>query len=91
VLGRTFQAVPFGATDGRPTRVFFMICCGDDRIHLHTLARLCLIAQKTDVIAQLHDVATASEAYEAMVAAEKGVLPAAEESAAAVRPKSRQS
>jgi mannitol/fructose-specific phosphotransferase system IIA component (Ntr-type) len=91
VLGRTIQAVPFGAPDGRPTQVFFMICCGDDRIHLHTLARLCLIAQKTEVIAQLFDAADAGVAYEALVAAEKAVLPAPEESAGAGQPKSGQS
>ena len=90
VLGRTIQAVPFGAPDGRPTQVFFLICCEDDRIHLHTLARLCLIAQKTDVIAQLFDAADANAAYEALVAAEKLVLPPPETAAATKRPKSRQ-
>ena len=80
VLGRTIQAVPFGAPDGRSTRLFFMICCEDDRIHLHTLARLCLLAQKTDVIAQLFEVSDAPAAHEAMVAAEKSVLPATTES-----------
>ena len=74
VLGRTIQSVPFGALDGRPTRVFFLICCGDERIHLHTLARLCLIAQRTDSMAQLYDAADASEAFELLVTAESSVL-----------------
>ena len=89
VLGRTIQAVPFGAEDGRPTQVFFMICCEDDRIHLHTLARLCLIAQKTDVMAQLFEASDARTAYEELVAAEKFVLPAPAESAKALAMSSR--
>lgn len=75
VLGRTIQPVPFGAPDGRPTRLFYLICCEDDRIHLHTLARLCLMAQKTDVVERLRDASDADEAYQVLVAAEAAVLP----------------
>jgi nitrogen PTS system EIIA component len=75
VLGRTIQAIPFGAPDGRPTRLFFLICCQDDRIHLHTLARLCVIAMKTDVLLQLDQVADSNSAYDALVTAEQAVLP----------------
>jgi excisionase family DNA binding protein len=75
VLGRTIQTVPFGAPDGGSTRLFFLICCQDDRIHLHTLARLCLIAMKTDILGQLYDAPDADTAYDALVAAEQAVLP----------------
>lgn len=75
VLGRTIQSIPFGAPDGASTRLFFLICCQDDRIHLHTLARLCLIASKTDILAQLYEVADATAAYDALLAAELAVLP----------------
>lgn len=75
VLGRTVQAVPFGSPDGRATQVFFLICCEDDRIHLHTLARLCVLAMKTDVIDQLFAAEDATTAYDALVAAERSVLP----------------
>lgn len=76
VLGRTIQSIPFGAPDGRATQLFFLICCQDDRIHLHTLARLCLLALKTNVIAQLAAAPDPADAYEALVAAEQAVLPA---------------
>jgi PTS system nitrogen regulatory IIA component len=76
VLGRTIQGVPFSAPDGRPTRLFFLICCQDDRIHLHTLARLCMIAMKTDVVSELMNVDTPQAAFDALVNAEKLVLPA---------------
>lgn len=79
VLGRTIQPVPFGAPDGRPTQLFFLICCEDDRIHLHTLARLCLIAQKTDAIDRLRAAETPDGAYDALVAAEVSVLPSGDQ------------
>jgi excisionase family DNA binding protein len=75
VLGRTIQAIPFGAPDGRSSQVFFLICCQDDRIHLHTLARLCLLAMKTNVVTQLFEAADAASAYDALLAAELAVLP----------------
>jgi PTS system nitrogen regulatory IIA component len=74
VLGRTIQDIPFGAPDGRPTRLFFLVCCQDERIHLHTLARLCLIAQRTDAICQLWEAPDADSAYELVVAAEQTAL-----------------
>jgi mannitol/fructose-specific phosphotransferase system IIA component (Ntr-type)/predicted DNA-binding transcriptional regulator AlpA len=75
VLGRTLEAIPFGAPDGRPTQLFFLICCQDDRIHLHTLARLCLLAHNTGVIAQLLAAPNAAAAYDALVQAECAALP----------------
>jgi nitrogen PTS system EIIA component len=79
VFGRTIQPVPFGAPDGRPTRLFFLICCEDDRIHLHALARLCLMAMKTDLVSSLLNVGTADAAYETFVGAETLVLPRGDE------------
>jgi PTS system nitrogen regulatory IIA component len=75
VLGRTVQPVPFGAPDGRATQLFFLVCCEDDRIHLHTLARLALLALNTKIVSQLFEAPDAPEAYEALVAAELTVLP----------------
>lgn len=79
VLGRTIQAVPFGAPDGRPTRLFFLLCCQDERIHLHTLARLCMLAMNTSVISQLWETEDGQSAYDVLVAAEKSVLPSSPE------------
>ena len=78
VLGRTIQPIPFGAPDGRATQLFFLVCCQDDRIHLHTLARLCLLARETDVITRLAAAADPAGAYDALLAAELTVLPAPE-------------
>jgi excisionase family DNA binding protein len=37
---RAAHPVPFGAEDGQPTRLFFLIAAIDDRAHLYALARL---------------------------------------------------
>jgi len=74
VLGRTIQEIPFGAPDGLPTRLFFLICCQDDRIHLHTLARLCLMAQKTDLITELLQAPDADAMHACLLAGEQEAL-----------------
>jgi PTS system nitrogen regulatory IIA component len=73
-LGRTIQQIPFGAPDGQPTNLFFLIGCPDDRMHLHTLARLCLMAQKTDLLVDLRQAVDAGAMCEAILAAERAVL-----------------
>jgi excisionase family DNA binding protein len=74
VVGRPVQEIHFGAPDGQPTRLFFLIGCQDDRLHLHTLARLCLIAQKTNVIDQLLAVPDAPTMRAVLIAAEQQIL-----------------
>jgi len=73
-LGRTIQQIPFGSPDGQPTNLFFLIGCPDDRMHLHTLARLCLMAQKTDMLADLRQAPDAAAMCECLIAAEQSVL-----------------
>jgi PTS system nitrogen regulatory IIA component len=74
VLGRTQQEIFFGAPDALPTRLFFLICCQDDRLHLHTLARICLVAQKTDILEQLRQAPDAASMHSALLAAEEEAL-----------------
>ncbi len=73
VLGRTVQAIPFGAPDGRSTRLFFLLGCNDDRLHLHALARLCLMAQKSDLIQALLEAPDAESMHQALEQAETAV------------------
>lgn len=53
VVGRTESGVPFGAPDGSLTRLFFLVCCKDERTHLHVLARLSRLMQDTESQAEL--------------------------------------
>lgn len=61
-LGRAVQPIHFGAPDGRPTDLFFLLGCREEALHLRTLARLCLLAQKTDLLDQLRAAPDAPEA-----------------------------
>jgi len=75
VVGRAVHPVPFGAPDRQPTDLFFLLGCPDDRLHLHTLARICMMTQKTDLLAQLRSAGSAGEMHDVIVAAENEVLP----------------
>jgi mannitol/fructose-specific phosphotransferase system IIA component (Ntr-type) len=44
--------------------LFFLIGCQDDRLHLHVLARLCMLSKQTKVLHQLR----VAESAETMVA-----------------------
>jgi mannitol/fructose-specific phosphotransferase system IIA component (Ntr-type) len=74
VVGRPVQEIHFGAPDGEPTQLFFLPCCQDERLHLHTLARLCVIALKTNVLAQLREAPDAPTMRHALIAAEQEIL-----------------
>jgi mannitol/fructose-specific phosphotransferase system IIA component (Ntr-type) len=74
VVGRPIQEIHFGAPDGQPTHLFFLICCQDDQLHLHTLARLCLLAQKTKLLDQLRDAPDAETMRNVILAAEQEIL-----------------
>jgi PTS system nitrogen regulatory IIA component len=74
VLGRAGQPVPFGAPDGKLTDLFFLICCGDDKLHLHMLARLASMCHATNLIAGLRVAETALDMYDLIIAAEVDVI-----------------
>ncbi len=74
LLGRTVQGIPFGAPDGGPTDLFFLIACPDERLHLHVLARLCIMAQKTELLVNLRAAPDAAAMYESLIASENEVL-----------------
>jgi excisionase family DNA binding protein len=76
-LGRTVQPIHFGAPDGRPTDLFFLLGCREEALHLRLLARLCLMAQKTDLLEQLRAAPAEPEALlRALLDAEAAALAA---------------
>jgi len=74
VIGRPIHPIHFGAPDRQPTDLFFLLCCQDERLHLHALARLCLLAIKTQVLDQLRAAPDAQTMSEALMAAEQEIL-----------------
>lgn len=73
-VGRTVGRIFFGAPDGEATDVFFLICCQDDRLHLHVLARLCMMCHHTGVLEAVRAAETPSEVVSALAEAEAAVL-----------------
>lgn len=65
-FGRTIRAIPFGASDGKETDLFFLICCQNDRLHLHVLARLCLMCRKKNFLLHLRQAGTPAEIHECL-------------------------
>jgi PTS system nitrogen regulatory IIA component len=74
VLARTATAIPFGAPDGENTDLFFLVCCLDDRLHLHTLARLCTMLGTTDFLTRMRQAADGPALYAAVIDTEQIVL-----------------
>ncbi|MEI7901970.1 MAG: PTS sugar transporter subunit IIA [bacterium] len=74
VLGKTIQHIFFGAQDGEETDLFFLICCTEDTLHLHTLARLCLLAHGTMLLSDLRAATTAGDMYRILCRAENDLL-----------------
>lgn len=73
-IGRTLHPVPFGAPDGKRTDLFFLIGCQDDRLHLHVLARLCMISKQTKALLQLREAESADAMAAILHQAEKDVV-----------------
>jgi PTS system nitrogen regulatory IIA component len=74
VFGRCVQPIHFGAQDGAPTDLFFAVCCQDDRIHLHTLARLCTMCMQTGLLAALRQAETAAQMLAALCESEEEIV-----------------
>ena len=74
LLARAVQPVPFGSPDGELTDLFFLICCQDERIHLHLLARLCTMCHRTDLLESLRQSPDATSMREALVASEEEAI-----------------
>jgi excisionase family DNA binding protein len=74
VLGRAVQPLPFGSPDGSTTDLFFLVGCQNDRLHLHVLARICMMCHHTDLLLKLRDAADADALFAALLAAEQEVI-----------------
>ena len=73
-IGRTQSPVPFGSPDGKRTDIFFLACCQDDRIHLHTLARISLVCHATELLARLRAAESDDDMHAAVRECEAALL-----------------
>jgi nitrogen PTS system EIIA component len=74
VMGRTTQPIPFGSPDGMTTDLFFLVCSQNERLHLHVLARLCVLCYQTSLLLDLREASGAEQIYDLLVAAEQEVI-----------------
>ena len=74
ILGRTVQPIIFGCQDGGKTDIFFLVCCADDDLHLHILARLCMLIHGTGLMAALRESHAADDMFQVLHAAEEDLL-----------------
>jgi excisionase family DNA binding protein len=58
VAGRSWQGVDFGAADGKPTFLFFLLGLKSDRLHLPILGRLARLLQNAAMVTRLRAAPT---------------------------------
>jgi len=73
VVGATSSGVPFGAPDGSLTRLFFLVCCKNDRTHLHVLARLGRILHDASALQAMMDAHDSAELKDILTRREQQV------------------
>jgi len=76
IVGSAPGGIPFGAADGSLTRLFFLICCKDDRTHLHVLARLARMLHDPQHLSLLIDAQTPEEMWQRLTELEETVVAA---------------
>src|SRR2546428_424989 len=73
--GRTSTGIPFGATHGHLTDIFFLVCCRDERTHLRVLARLARLLLRPGFVDGLRDAETPGETWQMVAEAERELSP----------------
>ncbi len=69
-FARLPRGIGFGSPCGGLTSLFFLICCHEDRQHLHVLARLMRVLDD-DTIGKLREAETEEEALAALIVREE--------------------
>lgn len=74
VIGKTIAQIPFGSPDRSTTDIFFLVCCPDDAMHLHVLARLCMMCHRTSLLMEMRDTDDPKELHRILLASEAELL-----------------
>jgi PTS system nitrogen regulatory IIA component len=73
-LGLTGRGIAFGGPRGEMSDVFFLVACMDDRTHLRVLARIGRLLRVEGLLDRLRAAASAGEAREMLLSAERTLL-----------------
>ncbi len=71
--GRVPAGIPFGGPDGKLTRLFFLVCCPHETVHLRALARLAMIFSHNS-IEELAEIDDADAALAWLIKAEQSAM-----------------
>jgi PTS system nitrogen regulatory IIA component len=55
VFGRSPAGIDFGAVDGKPVHLFFLLCCQNIEVHLHLMGRLAKLLRNRDFLAKCRE------------------------------------
>ncbi len=82
IVGRSWGGIPFGAPDGRPTYLFFLLGLKYDKLHLPILGRLARALRNPATIAKLRALSSPEQIRAVLLkedeAARAGILPSVE-------------
>ena len=73
-FGRTASGIPFGASHGNLTDIFILVCCRDERTHLHVLARLSRLMLRPGFLDELRLAQTVSKSHQVIAEAERDLI-----------------
>ena len=74
VAAVTTSGIPYGADDGSLTRLFFLVCCKDERTHFHVLARLAQMLYRPGAMEQLLACENTEDMHKILLQLENAVL-----------------
>jgi mannitol/fructose-specific phosphotransferase system IIA component (Ntr-type) len=83
IFGRSPDGINYGAPDGKPVRLFFLLVSPDVSQHLHILSRLSRLLRNPALIEQLTSAATTGEVMRALETTERNTAKPAVVGAAA--------
>jgi PTS system nitrogen regulatory IIA component len=71
VFGRAERGIDFGAADGKPVHLFFLICSQSIELHLHLMGRMAHLLRHQGFVAQCNQAATPQDAIRLVMEAER--------------------
>jgi mannitol/fructose-specific phosphotransferase system IIA component (Ntr-type) len=71
VFGRSARGVDFGAADGKPVHLFFLMCSQSIELHLHLMGRMARLLRHEGLVAQCSEAATPQDVIRLVMEAER--------------------
>jgi PTS system nitrogen regulatory IIA component len=79
VFGRSHAGIDFGAADGRPTHLFFLLGLKHDKLHLPILGRLARILRRPEVVRTLRAAPSVSRIRDTLLQEDAKLMVAEDE------------